>query len=212
MESVTVRFEPSSQPRTHRESVTNMFLDPNARSGTDNPRPIQMQVESGVSSMYGNLVHRLHGRVPKKRIAVGVLGALVAVGAAVAYFTTTGSGTGNATVGTSEPLTITAVSASNLYPGTSSEVTFTVNNPSSGHQFVRKVQLAEVKAYKDEAHTEPEAGCKSQWFSMAEVTENKDVATGETTLPEKGSLEFVNEPESQDPCKGVYLVASFTSN
>lgn len=151
-------------------------------------------------------------RLPKKRVAVGVVGAFVAAGVALAYFTTTGTGSGNAKVGTSEPLTISAVSASDLYPGTTSNVTFTVTNPSTGHQFVKKVKLEEVKAYKDEAHTEPEAGCKSDWFSMPEVTENRDVAHGETALEAEGTLEFVNKAESQDACKGAYLVASFSSN
>jgi hypothetical protein len=148
----------------------------------------------------------------KKRIAIGALGVLAAVGVAVAYFTTTGSGSGNAKVGTSSALTISAVSASELYPGTSSQVTFKVTNPSTGHQFVTKVKLKEVKAYEEEAHENVIAGCKDEWFSMSEVTENQDVPTGETTLTNKGSLEFLNKPESQNACKNAYLVASFESN
>jgi hypothetical protein len=148
----------------------------------------------------------------KKRITIGALGVLAVVGIAVAYFTTTGSGDGDAKVGTSEALTISAVSASELYPGTSSQVTFKVTNPSTGHQFVTKVKLKEVKAYEDEAHEDLIVGCKDEWFSMAEVTENQDVPTGETTLTNKGSLEFLNKPESQNACKNAYLVASFESN
>lgn len=148
----------------------------------------------------------------KKRIALGALGLLVVAGAAVAYFTTTGSGDGNAKVGTSSALTISAVSASPLYPGTSSVVTFKVNNPSTGHQFVTKVKLKEVKAYEEEAHTNLIPGCKSEWFSMPEVTENQDVPAGETPLTNTGTLTFLNQPVSQDACKNAYLVASFESN
>jgi hypothetical protein len=147
----------------------------------------------------------------KKRIAIGALGLLAVAGVAVAYFTTTGSGTGNAKVGTSEALTISAVSASELYPGTSSQVTFNVTNPSTGHQYVTKVKLKEVKAYKDAGHTEAKVGCENSWFTMAEVTENQDVPTGATELSSKGTLKFENEPVSQDACKNAYLVAYFES-
>lgn len=154
-------------------------------------------------------------QLTKKRIAIGTLGLLVVVGVAVAYFTTSGSGTGNAKVGTSEALTISAVSASELYPGTKSEVTFKVKNDSPGHQYVAKIQLKEVKAYSDSGHLTPISGCKSEWFNMPEVTENRDVPGGgvETTLPVKGELEFENkEAVSQDACKNAYLVAYFTSS
>ena len=148
----------------------------------------------------------------KKRIAIGALGLLAVAGVAVAYFTTTGEGTGNAKVGTSSALTISAVSASELYPGTTSQVTFKVNNPSTGHQYVTKVKLKEVKAYKDAGHTEAKVGCENSWFTMAEVTENQDLPTGETELTNKGTLKFENENVSQDACKSAYLVAYFESN
>ena len=149
----------------------------------------------------------------KKRVVVlGVLGALAVAGGAFAYFTTSGSGEGNAKAGTSSALTISAVSASELYPGTSSQVTFTVNNPSSGHQYVTKVKLKEVKAYLDAEHKTAEPACLSSWFAMPEVSENQDVASGSHELTNKGTLEFKNEALSQNACKNAYLVASFESN
>jgi hypothetical protein len=92
-------------------------------------------------------------------------------------------------------------------------VTFEVNNTSKGHQYVNNVSLAGVEAFKDAEHKEAIAGCKSSWFKMTTVPAHQDVpGEAKTTLTEKGTLEFVNEPESQDACKNAYLVANFTSN
>src|SRR6478672_11175487 len=73
--------------------------------------------------------------------------AVVAIAAgtgAYAYFTTTGSGSGSATVGTSSAVTIHGTTTTTLYPGTSTEVDFTIDNPSSGQQYVAKIKLDSV--------------------------------------------------------------------
>jgi hypothetical protein len=77
-----------------------------------------------------------------RRRALLLLGATAALafglsgGAAFAYFTSTGSGTGHATTGSAQAITATAVTSpgadSNLYPGGPGvAVHFTVNNPNS---------------------------------------------------------------------------------
>ena len=70
--------------------------------------------------------------VMRKRVLVpmGLVAVLVVAGAAIAYFTTTGSGTGSATVGSSSAVTLHGTAATTLYPGTTSVVNFTVDNPS----------------------------------------------------------------------------------
>jgi len=89
----------------------------------------------------------------KKRVVVLAVLAIAAIGAAggYAYFSTTGSGTGTATVGTSSVVTLHGTTASTLYPGTSSTVNFTVDNPSPGHQHVATIHLASVTT--DAAHS-----------------------------------------------------------
>src|SRR5579863_10185497 len=82
----------------------------------------------------------------KRSLALSGLLLLLLAGGAVAYFTTSGSGTGTATVGTNSALTIHGTSASTLYPGTSSTVSFTVDNPSAGNQQLGTIHLASVKA------------------------------------------------------------------
>src|SRR5947209_8666436 len=103
----------------------------------------------------------------KRLVALVSVGALVIVGAAVAYFTTTGSGTGTATVGSSSAVTLHGTAASTLYPGTSSSVSFTVDNPSPGAQRVAKIHLASVTT--DAAHNT----CDTTAFTMPDVTVNQ---------------------------------------
>lgn len=160
----------------------------------------------------------------KKRVRVALvgLGALVFAGGAVAYFTASGSGTGNAQVGTNSAMTISATitpGAGGLVPGGApASVAFNVNNPSSGNQNVATVTLTGVQAYSDSAHTVSipvgtgPTQCDTSQFSMAPVTENQDVPNGSTALTNPGSLVFHDSGTDQDGCKGAYLVASFTSN
>lgn len=160
----------------------------------------------------------------KKRVRAALVGlsALVFVGGAVAYFTASGSGTGNATVGSSSAMTISATIApgsGGLVPGGNpATVSFTVNNPGSGNQNVGTVTLAGVKAYSDSGHTNDITGtgagqCDTTQFTMTPVGENQDVPSGgPTALNNSGSLVFHDSGTNQDGCKGAFLVASFTSN
>jgi hypothetical protein len=65
------------------------------------------------------------------RIAIAAAAALVAAGGALAYYTSTGSGTGGASVASPDPVTIAARTPASglLYPGASGEVDATVSNP-----------------------------------------------------------------------------------
>ena len=77
-------------------------------------------------------------------VALGCVVALAAAGAAIAYFTSSGSGTGSASVGSSSAVTLHATITGDLFPGSSSPVAFTVDNPSSGVQRVGTVTLASI--------------------------------------------------------------------
>ena len=95
--------------------------------------------------------------ITKKRafVALGCTCALAVAGVAIAYFTSNGSGTGTATVGSSSAVTLHATITGNLFPGSSSPVTFTVDNPSSGVQRVGTVSLASISV--DAGHS----GCST---------------------------------------------------
>jgi hypothetical protein len=160
-------------------------------------------------------------KTKRVRIGLGLLALLAFTGAAVAYFTTSGSGSGSAQVGTSSALTISATitpPTGGLVPGGSpATVAFSVNNPSSGNQYVGSVSLTGMKAYSDAAHSVDITGtgagqCDTSQFSMTSVAENQDVGSGSSSLPNNGSLVFHDSSSNQDGCKNAYLVASFSSN
>jgi len=85
-------------------------------------------------------------RITMKRAlwALGCAGVLAFAAGAYAYFTSTGSGTVTATVGSSSAVTLKGTVAGNLYPGSSSSVALTVDNPSSGKQRVGTVSLEKI--------------------------------------------------------------------
>jgi hypothetical protein len=147
--------------------------------------------------------------ISKKRalVALAAVAALAVAGAAYAYFTTTGSGSGSASVGTSSALTIHGTAPDTLYPGTSSVVHFTVDNPSSGHQLVNKIHLDSVST--DAAHS----ACVTGDFTMPDVTANQDVDAGNATaITATGTLTFNNTGVSQDACKDAPLTLHLSSN
>lgn len=144
----------------------------------------------------------------KLKVALGATVATVAIsGAAFAYFTTTGAGTGSGTTGTSSALTIHGIAATTLYPGTSSTVSFTVDNPSTGHQYVNTISLTNVTT--DAGHS----GCVVADFTMPTVTAHQDVDTGNgTAITATGTITMANTASSQDACKGAPLTLHLTSD
>jgi hypothetical protein len=156
----------------------------------------------------------------KKRVAV--IGAITAVtlvggGTAFAYFTTTGTGTGAGAVGTATALVLTqksitysnAATDNNLLPGTSADVTFTVDNPSSGVQRLGTVSLA--------GFTSDKPGCNSDdqstWFTAVPLPVNTDYIPGANQpVTGKMTIKFENKSAPQDACKGATLEFNYTSN
>jgi hypothetical protein len=162
----------------------------------------------------------------KKGIAALIATLVVAISAvgAFAYFTTTGSGSGTATVGTSTNLALVGTAPTTLYPGTSSNVTFTADNTSPGHQQLGTIYLASVQAYPSALDrtndTNLIAGCGSisdgafanpaipvADYYMADVVSNQDF--GPSASPQgvtaTGTLVMNNRSVSQDACKSAFL-------
>lgn len=169
---------------------------------------------------------------PKKRktlIGIGaVLVTLAIGGAAVAYFSASGSGTGTASVGTSAALTIHGSTSGSLYPGVSTTVTFTADNPSSGHQKIGTIHLASIVAcdtafsggacpsgHEVTTCESAETGASDTTtsnFWMADVVSNQDLASGNgQSVSATGTLKLNDLSTSQDSCKNVNLLLNFTS-
>ena len=172
----------------------------------------------------------------KKQIALlaALTVAAVAAIAAYAYFTANGSGSGTATVGTSSTVTLHGNTTGTLYPGATVPVSFTVDNPSTGHQQLGTIYLAGVKACTGASSTwDPTANsgngacsnsgteqttCESvddgstsdantHNFYMADVVENQDLAGSSSgvSATNGGTLKLNNLNASQDSCKNASL-------
>jgi hypothetical protein len=132
---------------------------------------------------------------------------LAVTGIAVAYFTSTGSGTGTATVGSSQALTLHGTTASTLYPAGSSTVSFTVDNPSSGSEYLSTIHLASVTT--DGTHST----CGLSAFTMPDVTVNQTVASGTgIAVTATGTLSMADTGTNQNACQGAPLTLNLTGS
>lgn len=177
----------------------------------------------------------------KPALAVLALSLMALAGTAVAYFSTTGSGSATASVGTSQTLTLHGTTSGTLYPGTSVTVSLTADNPSSGNQQVGTVHLSAIKACTggtsndsvwnpgtgactDSAHGGTEVpSCEdfdsgsspdadAHDFYMADVVENQDLSSGSgIALTHSGALTMNDLSGSQNQCKNVNLYLQLTS-
>ncbi len=145
-------------------------------------------------------------------VPAGVVVGLVVAGIAVAYFTSAGSGTGTATVGSSSNVTLHGTVAGTLYPGASSTVTFTVDNPSPGAELVGTIHLESITP--DAGHS----GCSTTItggnpdFTMADVAANQSFPHGNgQAVTATGTLVMHETGVSQNACQGATLTLNLTS-
>jgi hypothetical protein len=153
-------------------------------------------------------------RTKKRTLAAGACAcALVVAGVAFAYFTSTGSGTGTATVGSSSAVTLHATISSNLYPGSSSPVSFTIDNPSSGTQRVGTITLASISVDAGHSTCSTAISGGNPDFTMPAVTVNQTVASGNgQTITPTGTLTMNDTGVSQDACQGATLTLTLKNN
>jgi hypothetical protein len=149
-------------------------------------------------------------RSKKAWVILGIVAAigLSAIGA-FAYWTTTGSGTGSASVATANGvLVLHGTAPTDLYPGGQSEVTFTADNAGATNLFVGTIHLDSVAA--DAGHVT----CDTADFSMADVVSNTMVpaTTSGHALTGTGTLVYANTAVNQDGCKGADLTLTLSSN
>jgi hypothetical protein len=154
----------------------------------------------------------------KKGLALLAVLAIVAISAvgAYAYFTSTGSGSGSATVGSSANNLVTTGTpdATALTPaGTGSVISFKVKNPSNFAQRISNIHLVSIAP--DAGH----ASCLTVLgtdFSMADVpvTETDgDIAANATAqaLTATGTLKMLDSGVNQDACQGASLTLTFST-
>jgi hypothetical protein len=126
-------------------------------------------------------------------VALACVSALAVAAVAYAYFTSTGSGTATAKVGTSSAITLKGTVSGNLYPGASSQVSFTVD---AGHST---------------CSTTISGGNPD--FSMPAVAVNATFAPGNgQAVTPKGTLTMNDTGVNQNACQGAELTLALSSN
>ncbi len=155
------------------------------------------------------------GWISRKQLLAG-LGctvALAAAGAAIAYFTSSGTGTGTAAVGSSSPVTLHATISSSLYPGSSSPVTFTVDNPSSGSQRVGTITLSSISVDSGHSACSTTISGGNPDFTMPAVAVNKVFGAGNgQSVTQNGTLTMNETGVNQDACQGATLTLKLANN
>jgi hypothetical protein len=160
---------------------------------------------------------------------LGTLGALAVGAIAVAYFTgADGSGTGNATVGTSTTwgvsvnsggATYTPSGYTAIYPGTGVEsIPFTVTNNGKGAQNLKTLSYAIKQDVSGNAETSGGTvitGCLASWFTPSANAGNAALPSNLApagTYSGNVDVAMSDTGTNQDPCKtalpGVIVTAS----
>ncbi len=146
-------------------------------------------------------------------VALGCAIAVAAAGIALAYFTSSGSGTGSASVGSSSAVTLHASIGGNLYPGSSSPVSFTLDNPSEGVQRVGTVSLSSISVDSGHSSCSTVLGGGNPDFTMAAVPVNQVFPPGSgQSVSATGTLAMNETGVNQDACQGATLTLNLTND
>jgi hypothetical protein len=136
---------------------------------------------------------------------------IVAVGGvAFAYWTSSGTGTGEAQTGTSSALEVEGGETTDaaLTPGGPSQsIPFTVTNTSSGTQDFSSVVVTVANA--DGSAWTAVPGCSAADYSVGTPVVTYGPIDGEGTRSGTVSLSMVNRPVNQDACKTVTVPLRF---
>ncbi len=145
--------------------------------------------------------------------ALAGVGVLAIAAGAYAYFTSSGSGTATATVGSGSAVTLKGTVTGSLYPGSSSPVTLTVDNPSPAKQRVGTISLEKITADAGHASCSVVVGGGTPDFTMVDVVVNKTYATGNNqAVTPNGTLAMNDTGVSQDACQGATLTLTLKNN
>ncbi len=138
-------------------------------------------------------------------VAVGVIAAAAIGGAAFAYFTSTGSGSGTAPVNSTSPWVLSSGPISGFGPGTGTQnIVGTATNSLSQKEFIGTVTPT--------VSSTSNPGCTAADFTLTNGVINADTVSGASGL-NFGTITFNDRAGvNQDACQGVTVTLSFTSN
>jgi hypothetical protein len=130
-----------------------------------------------------------------KRAAVVGVGIVGMLGASVAFaaWTTQGTGSGSATAGTDQALTVTVSPATGLYPTGTTNVAYTVTNPNSYPVTLSQTTLQGVTVDK--------TGCVASVVTGSPAVVSDRLAAGATSASKSFPVTMSNA--ATDECKGA---------
>jgi hypothetical protein len=148
-------------------------------------------------------------KLTKKRAIATLIaiGALIVAGGAFAYFTASGSATGQAAVGSSSPWTVAFGSTTGtMYPGAGAAVMpYTVTNASTGHQKLATT-TASVNADANGNVTSngtTVTGCQATWFTATNTAPSAADLAGGAQASGSVSVAMADAAVNQNACQGV---------
>ena len=156
---------------------------------------------------------RLRSRTARIALAAAAVTALALAGGAFAYYTSTGSGSGTASVGTPEPLSITAQTPSSglLYPGGSGELDATVSNPNPISIRINSLVLGSGGISVDAAHSDCDTSAvhfvtQNNGGAGWDVPPKVGATNGTLDLALPGALSM--DVSAADACQGAIFTIS----
>jgi hypothetical protein len=171
----------------------------------------------------------MKGFIKSKKGLVLLATLVVAAAAAVggyAYFTSTGHGTGSATVGTDSSWVVGqsgAAAGGPLYPdatigtGSIETATYTVNNPGTGNQNLAQVEISVANA---DGSPWTSGTCSASDFSVGgapvgtayDDTDSAGTFTPGETKTDSVSIQMIDNGANQNDCRGLTVPLYYSAS
>ena len=153
--------------------------------------------------------------ITKKRLTLGVVTSLLAAALALAFWTTTGDGTGSGDVetGAAEAIALTGTLDDELVPGRTVNLDIDAENTDTETHY--RVVSTTVDSYDVvEANIDDAGDCLESWFDVeTPVTQDQTIEAGTTEAVTPHTVEFLNDSvNNQDACKGASISFDLSSN
>jgi len=154
--------------------------------------------------------------ITKKRLALGVVTSLMAAALALAFWTTTGDGTGSGDVedGAAQAIALTGTLSDELVPGRTVDLEINADNTDDETHY--RVVSTTVDSYDVvEENIADEGDCLESWFVVDTTeTQNQTIEAGtDEDLGVAHEVEFLNDANAnQDACKGATINFELSSN
>ena len=149
-----------------------------------------------------------------KNVAELVVGLVLTVGGAFAWFGETGTGSGTSAASTSAAgLTINQTAVTGLWPGVAKTLSGTFNNTNPGS--VRVTSVTATLGTVTKSAAAPAGTCDATDFALtnATVAVNQDVPTGSAKGTWSGPvLTMVDKTTDRDACLGATVTVHYTSD